>query len=216
MLLAATQIHEHGGATYITSWGKFWLSVLGVYEWQGQNPLNPEMWLLPYSGWTGVGWVHPGRFWCHCRMVCSSTVLPPGLELSRSGKSPGRLFDKLQSTLATSHGAPWGSSATSGQDLQLLMHCMCAPQVYLPMSYVWGVRGTAKRTPLTDALRQELYVAPYDSIDWDAARNQCAKPDLYYPHPKLQVQIAASEQCLCMTASQNVKNCSRSQSEPLL
>ena len=55
------------------------------------------------------------------------------------------------------------------------------------MSYVWGVRGTAKRTPLTDALRQELYVAPYDSIDWDAARNQCAKPDLYYPHPKLQV-----------------------------
>jgi hypothetical protein len=55
------------------------------------------------------------------------------------------------------------------------------------MSYVWGVRGTAKRTPLTDALRQELYVAPYDSIDWDAARNQCAKPDLYYPHPRLQV-----------------------------
>jgi squalene cyclase len=69
LLLASPQIHEHGGATYITSWGKFWLSVLGVYEWQGQNPLNPEMWLLPYSGWTGVGWVHPGRFWCHCRMV---------------------------------------------------------------------------------------------------------------------------------------------------
>jgi hypothetical protein len=65
--------------------------------------------------------------------------------------------------------------------------CVCEWQVYLPMSYVWGVRGTAKHTPLTDALRQELYVAPYDSIDWDAARNQCAKPDLYYPHPKVQV-----------------------------
>lgn len=63
------QIHEYGGATYITSWGKFWLSVLGVYEWEGQNPLNPEMWLLPFSKWTGVGYVHPGRFWCHCRMV---------------------------------------------------------------------------------------------------------------------------------------------------
>ena len=36
---------------------------------QGQNPLNPEMWLLPYAKWTGVGYVHPGRFWCHCRMV---------------------------------------------------------------------------------------------------------------------------------------------------
>jgi squalene cyclase len=69
------QIHEQGGATYITSWGKFWLSVLGVYEWQGQNPLNPEMWLLPYSGWTGIGWVHPGRFWCHCRMVRDPCLL---------------------------------------------------------------------------------------------------------------------------------------------
>lgn len=23
-------IHEHGGATYITSWGKFWLSVISI------------------------------------------------------------------------------------------------------------------------------------------------------------------------------------------
>jgi cycloartenol synthase len=33
------------------------------------NPLNPEMWLLPYARRTGVGFLHPGRFWCHCRMV---------------------------------------------------------------------------------------------------------------------------------------------------
>lgn len=64
---------------------------------------------------------------------------------------------------------------------------LLAMKVYLPMSYVWGVRGTAKRTPLTDALRQELYPMPYETINWDAARNQCAKPDLYYPHPKIQV-----------------------------
>lgn len=63
------QIHSRGGATYITSWGKFWLAVLGVYAWEGQNPLPPEMWLLPYSKWTGIGYLHPGRFWCHCRMV---------------------------------------------------------------------------------------------------------------------------------------------------
>lgn len=28
---------------------------------------------------------------------------------------------------------------------------------------------------------------PYDSIDWNAARNQIAKEDLYYPHPMIQV-----------------------------
>jgi cycloartenol synthase len=27
------------------------------------------MWLLPYSSWSGIGYLHPGRFWCHCRMV---------------------------------------------------------------------------------------------------------------------------------------------------
>ncbi|GFS43723.1 lanosterol synthase 1 [Actinidia rufa] len=41
-------ILDHGGATHIPSWGKLWLSVLGVYDWSGNNPLPPEIWLLPY------------------------------------------------------------------------------------------------------------------------------------------------------------------------
>ncbi|PIN04945.1 Oxidosqualene-lanosterol cyclase [Handroanthus impetiginosus] len=61
---ARTWILDHGGATYIPSWGKFWLSALGVYEWVGNNPLPPELWLLPY-----YLPIHPGRMWCHCRMV---------------------------------------------------------------------------------------------------------------------------------------------------
>ena len=119
-------IHVRGGAHAVTSWGKFWLAVLGVYSYDGLNPMPPEMWLLPYSGWTGIGWAHPGRFWCHCRMV------------------------------------------------------------YLPMSYMYGIRGTCKPTALTAALREELYPMPYESINWDAARNLCAKEDLYYTHPLVQ------------------------------
>ncbi|XP_062114396.1 LOW QUALITY PROTEIN: cycloartenol synthase 2-like [Humulus lupulus] len=46
-------ILDHGGAT-----------VLGVFEWPGNNPLPPEIWLLPY-----ILPIHPGRMWCHCRMV---------------------------------------------------------------------------------------------------------------------------------------------------
>ncbi len=30
---------------------------------------------------------------------------------------------------------------------------------------------------------------PYSKIDWNAARNQCAKEDLYYPHPLFQVRV---------------------------
>lgn len=70
--------------------------------------------------------------------------------------------------------------------LQCTMHS--AMQVYLPMSYIYGLRATCKETPLTAALRTELYPMPYDSIDWNAARNQIAKEDLYYPHPMIQVR----------------------------
>ncbi|KAI3839515.1 hypothetical protein MKW92_046014 [Papaver armeniacum] len=40
-------IVDHGGVTSIPSWGKTWLSILGVYEWEGCNPMPPEFWLLP-------------------------------------------------------------------------------------------------------------------------------------------------------------------------
>lgn len=114
-------ILDRGGATYITSWGKMWLSVLGVFEWSGNNPLPPEIWLLPY-----ILPIHPGRMWCHCRMV------------------------------------------------------------YLPMSYLYGKRFVGPVTPTVLSLRKELFPIPYHEINWDQARNQCAKEDLFYPHPVVQ------------------------------
>ena len=54
------------------------------------------------------------------------------------------------------------------------------------MSYMYGLRGTCKETPLTAAIRTELYAQPYSSIDWNTARNLIAKEDLYYPHPLVQ------------------------------
>ncbi|CAN1298198.1 Cycloartenol synthase [Linum perenne] len=114
-------ILKHGGAIATTSWGKFWLSVLGVFEWSGNNPLPPEIWLLPY-----MLPIHPGRMWCHCRMV------------------------------------------------------------YLPMSYLYGKRFVGPITPTVLSLRKELFIVPYDEIDWNRVRNECAKEDLYYPHSLIQ------------------------------
>ncbi|GER29961.1 cycloartenol Synthase [Striga asiatica] len=120
-------ILNHGGATAITSWGKMWLSVLGAFEWSGNNPLPPEIWLLPY-----ILPFHPGRMWCHCRMV------------------------------------------------------------YLPMSYLYGKRFVGPITPTIVSLRKELFTVPYHEIDWNKARNECAKEDLYYPHPVVQDILWAS------------------------
>jgi hypothetical protein len=55
---------DHGGALYTSSWAKFWLSVLGVYDWNGINSIPTEMWLLPE--WFPF---HPSKMWCHSRMV---------------------------------------------------------------------------------------------------------------------------------------------------
>jgi len=61
---ASKWIKENGGATGIPSWGKFYLSILNLYDWEGFNSLFPEMWLFPK--WLPV---HPSRYWCHSRMV---------------------------------------------------------------------------------------------------------------------------------------------------
>jgi hypothetical protein len=64
MVAARNVLHKHGGALTVPSWAKFWLCVLGVHEWEGINSIPAEMWLLPF--WFPF---HPGKLWCHCRMV---------------------------------------------------------------------------------------------------------------------------------------------------
>ncbi|XP_019057505.1 PREDICTED: camelliol C synthase-like isoform X2 [Tarenaya hassleriana] len=114
-------ILDHGGVTFIPSWGKTWLSILGVFEWSGCNPMPPEFWILP-----AFLPFHPAKMWCYCRMV------------------------------------------------------------YMPMSYLYGRRFVGPLTPLVLQLRQELYLQPYEKINWTKARCLCAKEDTYYPHPLVQ------------------------------
>uniref|UniRef100_A0A803MET3 Terpene cyclase/mutase family member n=1 Tax=Chenopodium quinoa TaxID=63459 RepID=A0A803MET3_CHEQI len=117
-------ILDHGGATSIPSWGKFWLAVSGVYEWDGCNPTPPELWLLP-----DFLPMHPGKTLCYCRLV------------------------------------------------------------YMPVSYLYGRRFVGPITQLIQSLRTEIYPQPYHEINWNKARNSCAKEDLYTPHYVLQDMI---------------------------
>ena len=65
MVKARATLHKLGGATHAPHWGKFWLSVLGIAEWEIVNPVPPELWLLP--DWFPIAlW----RWWIHIRQVC--------------------------------------------------------------------------------------------------------------------------------------------------
>ncbi|KAI5963790.1 ERG7 [Candida pseudojiufengensis] len=64
ILKAKKTLHKLGGALKNPHWGKAWLSVLNLYEWDGVNPAPPELWALPYS----IP-IHPGRWWVHTRAI---------------------------------------------------------------------------------------------------------------------------------------------------
>lgn len=92
--------------------------------------------------------------------------------------------------------------------------------VYVPMSYLYGIRFTFPENDLVRALRQvrdclicsrlnsqprfsqyyqELYTQDYYSIYWPDQRNNVCKVDLYSPHSKLfdaiSVVLSVYEQC---------------------
>ena len=48
----------------IPTWGKLWLSILGLYGYEGVNPISPELFLLPAQLP-----FHPNRYFCHTRYV---------------------------------------------------------------------------------------------------------------------------------------------------
>jgi lanosterol synthase len=64
MVKARGTLHKFGGAIYAPHWAKFWMSVLGVMEWDAVNPVPPELWLLP--DWVPIS---PWRWWIHMRQV---------------------------------------------------------------------------------------------------------------------------------------------------
>ncbi len=53
--------------------------------------------------------------------------------------------------------------------------------VYLPMSYLYGIRARMAASPLIKDLRRELYSEPYSDIDWRGTQTDCASPDSYVP-----------------------------------
>jgi hypothetical protein len=46
---------------------------------------------------------------------------------------------------------------------------------YMPIAFLYGKKFVGPITPTILALRDELYDLPYDKIDWNQARNTCAR-----------------------------------------
>ena len=70
-------IRAEGGAAQVPSWGKLWLAIAGLYEWNGVSPVPPEAWLLPE--WLPA---HPSRYYCHTRLIYMAMATVSGSRFS--------------------------------------------------------------------------------------------------------------------------------------
>jgi lanosterol synthase len=61
---ARSWIEQHGGVWSIPTWGRIWLAMLGLYPWDGVQPIVPELWLMP-----DASPLHPRRLYCHMRLI---------------------------------------------------------------------------------------------------------------------------------------------------
>lgn len=86
MRKARNCLYDLGGAVNGPHWAKFWLSVLGVMQWDIVNPVPPELWLLP--DWVPIS---PWRWWIHMRQV----FLPMGFIWSKQWSYPKANSDPL-------------------------------------------------------------------------------------------------------------------------
>ena len=114
LVAPARRFLQAEGVLGIPSWGKFWLSLLNLYEWRGLNPVLPELWILPR--WMAV---HPSKWYCHTRLI------------------------------------------------------------YMAMAVVYAHRFQARLTPLTEAVRHELFPQGYANVDFPAGRKRLRDADLY-------------------------------------
>ncbi|ESK97698.1 lanosterol synthase [Moniliophthora roreri MCA 2997] len=64
-------LHRLGGATGVPVWGKFWLSLLNAYDWEGVNTPIPELLLMPH--WLPF---HASRWWNDLILALREEIYP--------------------------------------------------------------------------------------------------------------------------------------------
>jgi squalene/oxidosqualene cyclase-like protein len=164
-------IHLHGGGQYTGSWAKLYMCLLGVMDWAGHNVIPPEMWLLP--NWFPL---HPGRMWCHCRMVYLPMCYLYGAKYVYAEAETDPLIAQLRDELYTTpyDQIPWPATVDLVADIDN----------YSPIHPVMRLANAALRIwenwggPLRDALRARgmRFAAEYMAAEEEQTNYVCIGP----------------------------------------
>jgi hypothetical protein len=84
---------QPGGVAAIPTWGKFWLALIGLYEYRGMNRIPPELFLLPR--WFPA---HPDKLYCHTRYIYLAMAYLAGREFRVELPETAQLREELYAT----------------------------------------------------------------------------------------------------------------------
>jgi len=165
LLVPARRWLRQEGVLGVPSWGKFWLAMLGLYGWDGVNPIPPELFLLP--DWVPV---QPNNFYCHTRYIYLGIGYLYG---KRFTFDLGPLRDELRQEL---YGQPYGDI-----DFSKHRHNLASRDVYVrpsrPLRLAWDILARLeKRIPAR--LRRAALDRCYGRIEYEveASRGQGLSP----------------------------------------
>ena len=140
------------GVKGIPTWGKFWLAMLGLYDYRGLNSIPPELFLLPE--WLPF---HPRRYYCHTRQIYLGIAYLFGVRFV--AKLPDGMRDALRAEL---YDTPYERI-----DFSALRHTLAASDVYVPISPVlrkiYDLLAWYERRPIAAWRRRGLDVC-FDRI----------------------------------------------------
>ena len=112
---------QPAGVKGIPTWGKFWLAILGLYDYRGLNSIPPELFLLPESLP-----FHPWRFYSHTRLIYLGIAFIAGNRYQANLHEP--LLSELRQEL---YAEPYEEI-----DFPSLRHVLAPGDVYVPISPV--------------------------------------------------------------------------------
>ncbi|CAN0864484.1 Beta-amyrin synthase [Linum grandiflorum] len=173
-------ILDHGGVTFIPSWGKTWLSIFGVYDWSGTNPFPPELWLLP-----SFLPLHLGKMLCYCRLV----YMPMSYLYGR--RFVGPITSLVQQLRRELHTQPYDEI-----DWNKTRHLCCKEDLLNPhpmiQDLIWDglymlVEPLLSRWPLNKLLRDKALEVTMKHIHYE---DECSR----------YITIGCIEKVLCMLA----------------
>ena len=145
-------IQQNGGPLSSAMWGKFFLTMLNLYDYEGLNPVQPELWLLPEALP-----FHPSRLWVHARMVS----LPMSYLYGHRVQMP--LNDTLAEIRSELYDQPYDRI-----DWRAARDRVAKSDAYTPVSEVMNVAhrvlGAYERAP-SKLLRKRALAFVLDQID---------------------------------------------------